>query len=63
VPEVIQGESIRLELVDGAVTLESAAIALTDGVVGQRVPVKPAASKDTVVVQVVAPGVVRISGR
>ncbi|HYD79883.1 MAG TPA: flagellar basal body P-ring formation chaperone FlgA [Paucimonas sp.] len=63
VPAVTQGETITLQFVDGALALESAAVALTDGAVGQRVPVKPATSKDTVLAHVVAPGVVRISGR
>lgn len=60
---VTQGESVSLQLVDGAVMLESRATALADGEVGQRIDVKPSGGTETIMVEVIAPGVVKVSGR
>lgn len=60
---VAQGDSVSLQLADGAVMLESRAIALADGEIGQRIGVKPSGGTDAVMVEVIAPGVVKISGR
>jgi len=60
---VAQGDSISLQLVSGALILESRAVALVDGAVGQRISVRPSAGTDTVIAEVVAPGIVKITGK
>ncbi|NHZ42579.1 flagellar basal body P-ring formation chaperone FlgA [Massilia aquatica] len=58
---VAQGESIRLQLQDGAIVLESRATALSDGNVGQRIEVRPAGASGTVRAEVVGPALVKIN--
>lgn len=58
---VAQGDSVSLQLVAGALLLESRAIATADGEVGERIRVKPSASTETVLAEVIAPGVVKVS--
>jgi len=58
---VSQGDSVSLQLVAGALLLESRAVAIADGEVGQRIPVKPSSSTETIVAEVIAPGVVKVS--
>ena len=60
---VSQGENVSLQLIAGALTLESRAIAIGDGEVGQRILVKPSSSTETVLAEVIAPGVVKVSGK
>lgn len=43
-PDVVQGEPVRLRARSGAIEVESMALALRDGVVGQRVMVRPSAA-------------------
>ncbi|RSZ56282.1 flagellar basal body P-ring formation protein FlgA [Massilia atriviolacea] len=57
---VAQGESIRLQMRDGAILLESRATALSDGNVGQRIEVRPAGANSTVRAEVVGPALVKI---
>ena len=60
---VADGDSVRLQLVDGAIVLESRATALADGAVGQRIDVRPAGAQQAVRAEVAAAGVVRINGQ
>lgn len=59
---VTQGENISLVLQRGAIVLESRAVAMADGDVGQRIEVKPSVSAAPVSVDVIAPGMVRLAG-
>lgn len=58
---VAQGDSVSLQLASGSLLLESRAVAIGDGEVGQRIQVKPSSSTETVIAEVIAPGVVKIS--
>jgi flagella basal body P-ring formation protein FlgA len=60
---VAQGDSVSLQLVAGALTLESRAVAIADGEVGQRIAVRPSLSTDTIIAEVIAPGVVKVTGK
>ena len=60
---VAQGDSVLLQMVDGALKLESRATALVDGEVGQRINVKPSAGTETLMAEVIAPGMVQITGK
>jgi flagella basal body P-ring formation protein FlgA len=60
---VTQGESVSLQLISGALMLESRAVAIGDGEVGQRIFVKPSASTETILAEVIAPGVVKVNGK
>jgi flagella basal body P-ring formation protein FlgA len=60
---VTQGDNVSLQLVDGAVMLESRAIALADGEVGQRIKVKPSGGTETIMVEVIASGIVKVNGK
>jgi len=60
---VATGESVDLEMMAGAFKVESRAIALADGEVGQRIAVKPSSATDSINAEVVAPGVVRVTQR
>lgn len=63
IPAISEGESVTLQVVSGAVVLESRAMALTDGQVGQRISVRAALSQEPVLAMVVAPGIVNLSGK
>jgi flagella basal body P-ring formation protein FlgA len=63
IPAVSEGDVVTLEVTEGAVVLESRALALTDGQVGQRIPVRATSSQEPVLAMVVAPGLVNVSGR
>jgi flagella basal body P-ring formation protein FlgA len=63
VPAVSEGEYVKLEVVNGAVKLEARALALTDGNIGQRIPVRASSGDEPVLATVVAPGVVNLNGR
>jgi flagella basal body P-ring formation protein FlgA len=58
---VTQGDTVFLKIVDGAITLESRSIALSNGDIGQRINVKPSTANQAIRVEVMAPGVVKIS--
>ena len=60
---VTQGETVSLQLISGALMLESRAVAIGDGEVGQRIFVKPSASTETILAEVIAPGVVKVNGK
>jgi flagella basal body P-ring formation protein FlgA len=62
-PAVVQGQSVRLSLQEGGVLLESRAVALSDGAIGQHIGVRPYHARDAVQAEVVAPGSVQISRR
>lgn len=58
---VAQGESIKLQLRDGAIVLESRGTALSDGNIGQRIEVRPAGAATTVRAEVIGPALVKIN--
>jgi flagella basal body P-ring formation protein FlgA len=60
---VAQGETVTLEYTAGAIALESRAVALADGAVGQRIDVRPAGALQPVRAEVAANGIVRINGK
>lgn len=60
---VAQGDNIALRLLQGAIELESRAVALSDGEVGQRIDVRPTASQQAVRAEIIAPGLARITGQ
>jgi flagella basal body P-ring formation protein FlgA len=60
---VAHGDSVSLQLVEGAVMVESRAVAMADGEVGQRINVRPSAGTEAVMAEIIAPGIVRVSGR
>jgi len=60
---VAQGDNIALRLQQGAIELESRAVALSDGEVGQRIDVRPTASQQAVRAEIIAPGLARITGQ
>ncbi|WP_374351367.1 flagellar basal body P-ring formation chaperone FlgA [Chitinimonas sp.] len=51
---VRQGEEVRLRLAQGGIVLESRAIALADGEIGERIAVRPTQGKATVLARVAA---------
>lgn len=59
---VTQGDNIALRLQQGAIELESRAVALADGEVGQRIDVRPSAAQQAVRAEIIAPGLARITG-
>ncbi|MBV8636347.1 MAG: flagellar basal body P-ring formation protein FlgA [Burkholderiaceae bacterium] len=63
IPAVSEGDYVTLKVKEGAVLLESRALAITDGAIGQRIPVKPETSDEPVLATVIAPGLVNFSGR
>lgn len=63
IPAVSEGDLVTLEVTNGAVSLESRALALTDGQIGQRIAVRATTSQESILATVVAPGVVNLSGR
>jgi flagella basal body P-ring formation protein FlgA len=58
---VMLGDNVSLQMIDGSVILESRAIALGDGEVGQHINVKPSGGTEAIAAEVVAPGIVRIT--
>ncbi|HEX8956836.1 MAG TPA: flagellar basal body P-ring formation chaperone FlgA [Burkholderiaceae bacterium] len=62
-PTVSEGQYVTLKVAEGAVLIESRALALTDGEIGQRIAVRPATSEEPVLATVVGPGLVNLSGR
>ncbi|HEX7640586.1 MAG TPA: flagellar basal body P-ring formation chaperone FlgA [Burkholderiaceae bacterium] len=60
-PAVSEGQYVTLKVAEGAVVIESRALALTDGEMGQRIPVKPTMGEEPVLAVVVAPGLVNLS--
>ncbi len=62
-PTVIEGQYVTLKVAEGAVMIESRALALTDGELGQRIAVRPSMSEEPVMATVVAPGLVNLSER
>jgi flagella basal body P-ring formation protein FlgA len=60
---VAQGDSVSLQLLAGGVLLEARAVAVGDGEVGQRVYVRPSSSSETILAEVIAPGIVKVSGK
>jgi len=57
---ISQGDYVALQLVNGAIYLESHAIAMANGEVGQRINVKPSISAQSVRAVIVAPGIVKV---
>jgi flagella basal body P-ring formation protein FlgA len=57
------GDVVTLRLSNGAVQIESQALALSAGAVGQVVKVRPGAGDAEVLAEVLAPGVVKLSSR
>ena len=62
IPAVSEGQYVTLQVSEGAVQLESRALALADGRVGQRIAVRATASQEPVLATVIAPGLVNLSG-
>lgn len=60
---VNQGDSVALRVDDGAIVIEARATALSDGNVGQRIDVQPSAGTRAVRAEVVAPGLVKLTGK
>lgn len=60
---VTQGESVNLHVDHGAVMLETRAIALADGEVGQRIDVRTSGGTAAIPAEIIAPGVVAIHNR
>jgi flagella basal body P-ring formation protein FlgA len=60
---VSTGDVVTLQWRNGAVQIESQALALSAGAVGQIVKIKPGASDAVVLAEVVSPGVVKLSSR
>lgn len=60
---VTQGEQVMLRVTQGAIELESRAVALMSGEIGQPVEVRAASSKHPIRAEVVAPGVVALTKR
>lgn len=60
---VTQGDNIALRLQQGAIELESRAVALSDGEVGQRIDVRPNAAQQAVRAEIIAPGLARVTGQ
>lgn len=59
---VLRGDSVKLLLSDGGLQIETRAIAEQDGVIGQRVKIRPETSVAAVTGLIVGPGVVRVEG-
>jgi len=57
------GDMVTLQVRNGAVQIESQALALSAGAVGQIVKVRPGASDAEVLAEVLAPGIVKLSSR
>lgn len=60
---VTQGDNIALRLKQGTIELESRAVALSDGEVGQRIDVRPSAAQQAVHAEIIAPGLARVTGQ
>jgi flagella basal body P-ring formation protein FlgA len=60
---VAQGDTVTLQLVDGAIVLEGRATALADGGIGDRIDVRPTGARQAVRADVAGIGVVRINGK
>lgn len=58
-----RGESVRLVLAEGRLTIETPAVALEDGALGALVKVKPGRGGDAVIGRLVAPGLVQAGER
>jgi flagella basal body P-ring formation protein FlgA len=63
VPAISEGDVVRLAVVDGSVALELHAIALIDGKVGQRIPVRASIATEPVDAMVIGPGEVKVTER
>lgn len=61
-PEVIQGETILVRSVIGSITVLAQAIALEEGMVGDRVKIKIQGSDDILRVVVTGPGIAEVRG-
>jgi len=59
---VFRGDSVKLMLTDGGLTIEARATAEQDGNIGQFVKVRPETSVAAVTGLIVAPGVVKVEG-
>ncbi|MCH8618761.1 flagellar basal body P-ring formation chaperone FlgA [Undibacterium sp. TS12] len=59
---ISHGDTVNLLFSSGALLLESKALALANGEVGQRIQVRPAAATETIAAIVVAPGVAKVIG-
>ena len=60
---VLRGDEVRLRTGAAGIAIETAAYAQANGVVGQRIPVKPMNSNETIMAWVTAPGVVSMERR
>jgi flagella basal body P-ring formation protein FlgA len=60
---VAQGDTVTLQYAAGAIVLESQAVALADGAVGQRIDVRPSGALQAVRAEVASAGIVRINGK
>jgi len=57
----VQGmQNVQLLVQHGAIQLSAEAVALQDGRVGERIPVRPSYATETVVAVVTAPGKVQV---
>lgn len=63
VPAISEGDTVKLELSEGGINIEAGALALTDGLIGQQIPVQATTSKEAVIATVIAPDTVNIRGR
>jgi flagella basal body P-ring formation protein FlgA len=62
-PAVVRGQQVRLRVASGAIELESAALALADGQIGQRIAVRASHSKEEVLAEITSPGNVMVLRR
>jgi flagella basal body P-ring formation protein FlgA len=60
---VVQGEQVALRVAVGTIELETRALALMNGEVGQRIDVRASSSNSPVNAEVVAPGIVALTKR
>jgi flagella basal body P-ring formation protein FlgA len=60
---VLRGDEVRLRTGAAGIAIETGAYAQANGVVGQRIPVKPMNSNETIMAWVTAPGVVSMERR
>lgn len=60
---VLRGDEVRLRTGAAGIAIETGAYAQANGVVGQRIPVRPLNSNETIMAWVTAPGVVSMERR
>lgn len=62
-PAVSDGATIQLQVMLGAVMVETTALALTSGQMGQQIPVRPGTGQESIMATVVGPNLVQVRER